>query len=97
MGPRLTQSGNREIPANPALRFCGVMWVEKQLTHPGAVQLLWRVDHGEALAVAGIPDAVLRNRLEQLFVALGLRRTSKVGVLVALLMLSSLIAQFKTV
>ena len=41
-------------------------------------QLLWRIDQGEAVQIAGVPDAVLRQQLGDMFLALHLAKTSKV-------------------
>lgn len=45
-----------------------------------ALQLLRRMDHGEAVQIAGIPDAALRGQLDQLFQHLHLRKSLQVCV-----------------
>ncbi|BDA44900.1 probable DnaJ homolog subfamily C member 5 at C-terminar half [Coccomyxa sp. Obi] len=40
-------------------------------------QLLWRIDQGEAVQIAGIPDANLRQQLDELLVNINLTKTSK--------------------
>ncbi|KAK9908498.1 hypothetical protein WJX75_008702 [Coccomyxa subellipsoidea] len=40
-------------------------------------QLLWRIDQGEAVQIAGIPDAQLRQQLDALFANINLAKTSK--------------------
>ena len=42
------------------------------------VQLLWRIDQGEAVQISGIPDPWLRDQLQQLFGNLSLASSSKV-------------------
>jgi hypothetical protein len=42
------------------------------------LQLLWRIDQGEAVQIAGIPDAQLRQQLDALFANINLAKTSKV-------------------
>ena len=42
------------------------------------VQLLWRIDQGEAVQISGIPDPWLRDKLQQLFGNLSLASSSKV-------------------
>ena len=44
------------------------------------VQLLWRIDQGEAVQISGIPDPWLRDQLQQLFGNLSLASSSKVGM-----------------
>ena len=43
-----------------------------------AAQLLWRVDQGQAVQIAGIPDPALRQQLAELFAAMRLAKASKV-------------------
>lgn len=45
----------------------------------GCRQLLWRIDQGEAVQIAGIPDPQLHLQLDALFVNINLAKTSKVG------------------
>lgn len=42
------------------------------------MQLLWRIDQGEAVQITGIPDAWLRDALQELFKNLSLASSSKV-------------------
>ena len=42
------------------------------------LQLLWRIDQGEAVQITGIPDLWLRDALQGLFKNLGLANSSKV-------------------
>ena len=49
-----------------AYMFCGM-------------QLLWRVDQGQAVQIAGIPDPTLRQQLGELFMAMHLAKASKVS------------------
>lgn len=43
------------------------------------LQLLWKVDQGEALDVSGIPDAAMRSAVMALLSTLPLRRTKQVA------------------
>lgn len=42
------------------------------------LQMLWRVDQGEAANISGVPDPVLKGHLAQLLELLRLRRNDKV-------------------
>ena len=42
--------------------------------------MLWRVDHGEAANVSGVPDTELKSHLMQFLELLKLKRTDKVGL-----------------
>ena len=47
---------------------------------PVALQILRRMDAGEALELSGVPDAALQHRLRELFKHLHLHTTRKVSL-----------------
>ncbi len=46
---------------------------------PLPLQMLWRVDQGEAANVSGVPDPALKGQLVEFLELLRLKRNDKVG------------------
>uniref|UniRef100_A0A7S3R7C5 J domain-containing protein n=1 Tax=Dunaliella tertiolecta TaxID=3047 RepID=A0A7S3R7C5_DUNTE len=67
----------KEQAAVTALR--DILWLHKD-ARKDLRELLWNVDQGKAANTAGVPDPLLKARLQQLLKLLGLRRAGAKGV-----------------
>ncbi|KAF5833587.1 hypothetical protein DUNSADRAFT_10038 [Dunaliella salina] len=67
----------KEQAAVTALR--DILWLHKD-ARKDLRELLWNVDQGKAANTAGVPDPLLKARLQQLLKLLGLKRAGSKGV-----------------